>query len=451
MNLPVSQANERGLRRDRALFRTFLAGAGAQVATVGGSLISLPFVARTLSPSEFGVFVTITGLIALLGFADLGVGSALTTRIAVAVGEDDDEVLRKLIAAAFVIAGGAACVLAVVGALLIMVSPWARMTWTEGVRASALEACGQAAVAVTVTAMLGSFGSRILYGLQRGSTANLWIVASTIVSALATIVVSLLNGPLFAYVLAGAGVPAMIAVLCTVWVVLGSSAPILRPNWRAVRVNELVALGGASGWFFVIAVSGAAAYQTDVLVVAGVLGAASAGVYSVTVRVFGLVLNSIYPALLQLWPAFGEALARGDTAWVRSRLRSSTLLAGGAGILAGIVLSLGGKAVVSAWLTPEFAAPTSLFVAVGLWTSYTLLVTPYFFLLNAAGEARLHATLTVVVALVNVPVSIVLAGALGLAGPVIASLGVHACFAGVPAALRCRTILRSADLDHEAV
>ena len=82
--------------------------------------------------------------------------------------------------------------------------------------------------------------------------------------------------------------------------------------------RELLASGSA---FFLIQIAGAVVFSSDNLVVSHYLGAAQVTPYNVTWRLVMLtaVLQSlIFPAL---WPAYAEAYARRDYAWMRRAFR----------------------------------------------------------------------------------------------------------------------------------
>jgi O-antigen/teichoic acid export membrane protein len=407
-------------------------------------VLSLPFVTRALSTAEYGVLATLTGFVALLGFADLGIGSALTSRLAEAMGHDDMAAPKRLVSTAMVGAAVAALIVFVAGTVLAVFLPWQSILGAASISPGTLRACVLCLAACTALGITGSLGQRILYGLQRGSAANHWLVAATVSSAGTSILVSFLGGPLWTYVLATVGAPALVSTMCTWWVVVATRSPDLRPSRSLVARNGLVEMAGTSGWFFAIAVAAAASYQTDSLVVAAILGASSAGVYSVALRVFGLLSQAIYPALLQLWPAFGEALARGDTAWIRKRFRWSMILASTTSGLVGVVLVLVAPRLVSLWLTEELTPSRSLLVAMAVWTVYSLGTAPIFFLLYAAGKVRSAAIMGVSVAVANVPLSILFTQHLGIAGPILGSLVATFLFAGVPGGLAVQRLLREA-------
>jgi O-antigen/teichoic acid export membrane protein len=439
------EATHRGRHRDRALLRTFTASAGLQIATVAGAVVSLPFVTRSLSTPEYGVLATLTGFVALLGFADLGIGAALTNRLAEAMGRDDQDAPKKLVSTAMVGAGIAAVLVFAAGALCTITLPWQALLGAHSIPESTLRACVLCLVICTSVAIVGSLGQRILYGLQRGSAANHWLVGATCASAGTSILVSATGAPLWVYVLATVGAPALVSLICT-WrvVVVGTGNLDLRPRRQSVARAGLLDLAGTSGWFFAIAVATAMGYQTDSLVVAAILGASSAGVYSVALRLFGLLSQSVHPVLLQLWPAFGEALARGDTAWIRTRFRWSMILASVVSGLIGTVLVILGPSLVALWLTAALTPSRSLLIAMAVWTAYSLGTIPMFFLLYAAGKVRISALMAVAVAIANVPLSILFTHTVGITGPVLGSLVATILFSGVPGSLAVHRLLRDA-------
>jgi O-antigen/teichoic acid export membrane protein len=183
-------------------------------------------------------------------------------------------------------------------------------------------------------------------------------------------------------------------------------------------------------------------YQTDVIVVATVLGARDAGVYSVCMRIFALVTASISPALVQLWPAFTDAYARGDARWIRTRLYGTALVGGAVGLFASAVLVVIGPWLIGAWLTSDVVPPQSLMICCGLWTVYQLLNAPFFLLMNATNRARVHAYVAVGVASLNLPLSIWLAFVIGLPGPALGSFMAAALVQAVPGVMVTRRLLK---------
>lgn len=439
--MPDGRPGDHGRRRDRALLRTVGASAGLQVATVLGAVLSLPFVTRALSTAEYGAVVTIAGFVALLGFADLGVGSALTQRLAGA-DQDDTATRAEVVSSAFVAAAAAAAVVLSLGVLALPLVHWQGLLGTTEVSERGLQECILALTVSTSVAIVGGLGQRALYAVQRGGSANGWLVLATVAGAFSSIAVAQTGAPLWVYVAALVGSPALVSVACACWTFTATEVRV-RLRLRAVTASALRELCSTGGWFLLIAVSAAAAFQTDALVVSSVLGASSAAVFSVAARVTGLLTSSAHPALLQLWPAFSEALARGDTAWVRLRFWWATALAAGGAAFLGLVLVWIGPALIGTWLTPDLAPPRSLLISMVAWIAFSLGSSPLFYLLNAIGRVRAHALMSLAAASVNLPLSLALTHRIGIEGPVLGSLASSALFAVLPAAILVRKVLWS--------
>ena len=114
--------------------------------------------------------------------------------------------------------------------------------------------------------------------------------------------------------------------------------PWLRPSLKRVDRDVAGALLRIGSLFFILQVAVAVAYESDALVLTQILGPSSVTTYSVTMRVFLVVPALVGFVLAPLWPAYGEAISRGDTPWVRQTLRRA--------VKGGLLLSISGAGLL---------------------------------------------------------------------------------------------------------
>jgi O-antigen/teichoic acid export membrane protein len=88
-------------------------------------------------------------------------------------------------------------------------------------------------------------------------------------------------------------------------------------------------------------------------------GAEQVTSYAVTMRIVTLATGILYVLLSPLWPAYSEASAGGDTAWVRTAFRRSISAAAPLFGLGFIVLALFGKPVIRIWIGSGSAVPST--------------------------------------------------------------------------------------------
>ena len=114
------------------------------------------------------------------------------------------------------------------------------------------------------------------------------------------------------------------------------------------------------------------------------------------------VLNLDKGMLLQpLWPAYGEALARGDHHWVKATLRKSMLISTGFAAAASLVLFLGFDLITGLWLRTSVHAPAVMLLGFCTWAIIDALGNSFAMYLNGAHVVRFQ----VAVALLNAAVS----------------------------------------------
>ena len=125
-------------------------------------------------------------------------------------------------------------------------------------------------------------------------------------------------------VIAIAGAPVLATTLNTIHF-FGFVRPDLRPV-RALICRETAArISHIGGLFFVLQAVVALAFSADNFIVARLLGAVNVPEYSISQRMFALIATMSSMLVAPLWPAYGEAISRGDIGWVRHTLRNSLL------------------------------------------------------------------------------------------------------------------------------
>jgi len=289
-------------------------------------------------------------------------------------------------------------------------------------------------------AIPGSIGQRVLLGTQQGAVANIWSLVASIAQFAAVTAAAWSDAPVWVFVAATISIPVLVACLQSAWVFTRASH--LRPARSQVSREVVRHLLRVGGLFFALNLAAAVAYQCDTLITSAVLGASSAAVFAIALRMFGAASGLFATSLQQLWPALAEALARGDLEWTRRRFKqvltmSTALLSAAAGLLVVI-----GRPLARIWVGESLVPPLSLLLAFAAWTVYAHVMSQCGTLLNAAGVVGPQVAMGVVMAVVNVPLSIALTHQIGLAGPLVGSLVSHMLCVGVPVAFLVRRVLR---------
>jgi O-antigen/teichoic acid export membrane protein len=136
-----------------------------------------------------------------------------------------------------------------------------------------------------------------------------------------------------------------------------------------------------------------------------------------------------------LWPAYREALSRGDITWVRRTFRRSIQLSLSVAGLVSAVLVVIGVPLIAIWVGGTVDPTFGLILAVGVWTTLSAVGTALAMLLNGAQVMRFLVMTAVVMATANILLSIALTARIGISGVVWGSVIAYTLFTLIPSAV----------------
>jgi O-antigen/teichoic acid export membrane protein len=403
----------------------------AQVGSTAASLVLVPIALQYLGAERYGLWLVIASLGSLLAVADFGVGNGLVNAIAQANGRDDREAARESLSTAFLILTGFALGLGSCFVLGYGFVPWADVFNVHS--ATAVSEAGPAAFVFVVVALVGlpiAIVQRVRFGYQEGFINGLWLVGGTVASLLAVISLIRLHANLPLIVLASTIVPVVATALNGVS--LFRARRWLMPRRSSVSGSATRRTLGAGAMFFLLQVAIAVAYSSDNVFVARFFGAQAVAEYSITFRLFAMAPLLLGVVLQPLWPAYGEAISRGDIAWARRTLKRSLLL----GIAVVIPLTLLTLAlavpVIHLWVGPELTPSTGLLLGCAVWALLTVPGGAFAMFLNGANRIRFQVFTALAMTSAAIAGKVLLPGLLGISGVIWADVVAQAIFVTVP-------------------
>ncbi len=439
----LSTEEGRAHERHRRVMLTALASMLAKLLSVGTALISIPLTLHYLGVERFGMWMTISSLIALLAFADFGIANGVLSAVAQAQGKDDAPALRRVVSSGFFMLCGIALLIVLLFALSYPFVPWHTVFNVQGAQARA-EAGPALAVFVGCFAAAIALGmvQRVQMGLQMGFVASLWQCVGSVCALLGVLLAISLQAGLPWLVAALAGAPLLVALLNSLHF-YGRSRPDLRPRWRWISGHSSRELA-ATGWlFFVLQVTVGVAYTSDSIVIAQVLGAAAVADYAVPEKLFGLIAMGVTMALAPLWPAYGEAVSRGDSAWVQRTLKRSLQLATGIAAVAALLLLVLGPKIIALWVGAAVAPPMLLLLALACWKVVEAAGVALAMFLNGVRVVRLQLWCALPTAATAIGLKLLWVPLWGVAGAVWASVAAYLVFTALPVMWRLPGLLRT--------
>jgi len=437
----TATADGRASERHRRVALTALASVAAKVISVATALISVPLTLHYLGPERYGLWMTISSLVAILAFADLGIGNGMLNAMAAAYGRDDRAAIRGFISSGFVVLSAVALGLLALFAAAYSFVPWAALFNVKsalaqqevGPAVAVFIVCFALAIPVTIV-------QRVQSALQRGFLAALWQCGASVLGLAGVLVAIHHEASLPWLVFAFVGAPLLASVLNSL-LFFGRMQPELAPTLAAVSsgaANQLVRTGGL---FLVLQIVAALAYASDSLIIARVMGASAVADFAVPERMFSVVTLVLGMVLAPLWPAYGEAISRGDGAWVRRTLRRSVFTAVALSAVCSFSLLLLAPWLLELWVGKAIGVSSLLLVALAVWKTIEAGGNALAVFLNGAHVVRAQVVMAIFTAAAALFLKFTLVASMGIAGAVWATVIAYSLFTALPTAVLMPRIL----------
>jgi O-antigen/teichoic acid export membrane protein len=342
---PEGRAKER-LRRVMLAAIGMVAAKGISAITI---LVSVPLTVNYLGAERYGMWMTISSLITILSFADLGIGNGLVNLLAESHGRDDQESAIRYVSSAFFMLVGIGLLIVV---LYFIASTWISWERIFNVKSDlAIKELRPALAVFTICFALNiplGLIEKVQTAYQEGFHNSLWQGSGNIIALVGLLLAINLDAGLPWLVLSMAGVP-IVTTAINGWVQFHYRRPWLRPIWQAFDWTTSLRLTSIGGVFLLLQVMAILGSSSDNLIIARLYGVTAVTHYAVVQKLFSLALIPHY-IVAPLWPAFGEALARQDYDWAKKTLFRTILISCLFELMIAIPLLICGPKIISFWL-----------------------------------------------------------------------------------------------------
>lgn len=399
-------------RRIRLVSVTSIAARGSGVLV---ALVLTPFLVRGLGVVDYGIYETILSMVAWASLVQVGIGPSLVNALPSAIRGREHARVNALVATSLWSQAAMALVLVLgFAGLCAVIDPSVIVNAPPGSVADAMAAMTIAILAFA-SGLPGSLSRNVLSGFQAGHvTAALDVVTQLFMAA--AIIAVVMSSPSLVTATAARVLPEALVLSAALLYIRRRFS--IRLSVRCFRAAQARQLAGQSVGFFGIAVSGLVISSTDYLVIAHVVGPAAVTPYALTWKLGFVAILAIMAVLDAMWPAYRDAVAARDIAWIKTRHRQALRLSILTMLVTATLLTVFGNSVIAAWAGPSAAPSLALLCAVSSIFVLQGALLPVGRLLTSIGGVRENAQVAVLNAIVNLPLSLLLGyrfGAVGVA------------------------------------
>jgi O-antigen/teichoic acid export membrane protein len=408
--------------------------------SMGCNFIVIPLYIHYLGAEQYGLWLTASALTAYLGLVNLGITQTTANCFGAAVARKGHGEASRYLATAFWFYIKVVIVLSL---LILTTGPW--LPWTTLFKGSS--ALAEGARPLLLVASL-SFLFELPFSIFGACLSSIGRIKAHQQSLVFQSIVRLATS--FLCVTVGVRLLVLVVLLsltnvltsCLHFWLLRKAVPGVSAGRTHVDKALQRTMTNPSFLFFVLQMSAAIAFSTDVLVISTRLGTALVSAYSISQRLAFLAIGMVSTITSNYQPLFLEAYIKRDHVRLRALFLQCTWLSALLGITAALSLLVVGPFAIRLWVGKANYVgwfPFSMQVAL---VAVQVILMPAHGLLTVTNHHKRYAYSAAWEAVLNLGLSILLAGPLGVGGVAMATLAARLLGAGPVLLLESRKLLR---------
>lgn len=407
----ISSGDERSVQAKKNIAMSF----ANKVIAIFISLAIIPVTIDYLNADQYGIWITLSSIVAWLSFFDVGLGHGFRNRFAEAKARGDKKLARKYVSTTYF------TLILIFGVVLLIfecINPF--INWAAILNISQEEnQLLSVVVSIILIGVCTSFAANVVtIMLSADQKPAISAMIGTAGQGLALAVIYILT--LFprhdmryiAFALSLA--PVVVTISVSVWMFTHkykTFAPSIKLIDKSL-IKNIINLGIK---FFVIQISMILIFQVVNIILSRVLGPIAVTEFNVAYKYFSISMMVFNIILSPYWSAFTDAYTNGDYEWMQKIQKKLTkvwfLLSG-----VNLFLLACSPIVYNLWLHGSVDISLTTSISMFLYINVLSFSTMHMILLNGTGKVFLQMITYCACALIAIPSSILLCGRYGIPG-----------------------------------
>jgi O-antigen/teichoic acid export membrane protein len=394
------------------------------------SLVQIPITISYINPAEYGIWLTLSSVVGLFNFFDIGLSNGLKNKLAEANANGLNKLSNIYISTTYAIIGIISTTLFVIFFIFNFFLNW---NFILNVNSDLV-----ANLNILALIVFGSFCIQlILQILNSVLTAFHAIAKVSLVSCIGqicTLVAILIlkntvNSSLLYLIIILTFTPILVQLLATVYYFSKTYKSFI-PNFKMVEFRFAKDLLKVGGLFFFIQLGSLLLFQTDNIVITQLLGPEQVTVFNLCYKLFSVVVMIFTIIMNPFWSAFTDAYVKGDVKWIENifnKLYKYLLIL----IFLTFFIFTTSTYIFKLWIGNKIQIPLMLSFTMALYTISICWMMIHNIFINGVGKLKLQFYLYIIATFINIPLCVILGRIFGLIGITISNIIVVIFIGGV--------------------
>src|ERR1035437_7979587 len=404
LNSIINKGHHRSIKAKKNIIASFFLK-GISIAI---SLIVVPLTINYINPTQYGIWLTLSSIVAWFSFFDIGLSQGLRNKFAEAKAKGNDELAQVYVSTTYAIL---AIIFLIVWVIFLIVNHF--LNWAHILNISENMQSEVSTLAVIVFTyfclqfVLGIITTLILADQQPAKSSFISVLGQIFSLIFIFALVKNTQGSLVKLGIALCVSPVLVLIGANFFFFKGVFKK-YRPSFSKIKFQYAKGLFNLGLFFFIIQVAGIIQYQTANIIIARNFGTNDVTSYNIVYKYFGILSMLFGIFISPFWSASTEAYLKKDIPWIKNGIKKYNQL----NILllcVGIIMLIFSDRIYTLWLGKGTVnIPFSLSFWGWVFLSISMFGSKYVFFLNGISALRIQFWASVISPFLYVIVAITL-------------------------------------------
>jgi len=378
-------------------------------------LIVVPLTIHYINPTRYGIWITLSSMMAWFGYFDIGLGNGLRNRFAEAVAAGEYKLARTYISTSYAILS---IFIGVILVLFFCINPflnWSRILNTPADMETELFYLVNIVFILFCIQFVLQLITSVYIADQKPAKASLFQFSYNLVILIVIyILTKTTTGSLLKLGVTLSLTPVIVYIISSV-LVYKTEYKIYAPSFKFIQFKYAKDLLNLGIQFFIIQVMILVVFTTSNLIIAQLFGPAQVTPYNIAYQYFSLIIIAFSIIITPFWSAYTEAYAKLDFDWIKRSIKNLILIWIGF-IFLTIIMILLANFAYKIWVGKEINIPIRVTILLGLYVTLWNWNIIFTYFLNGTGKIRLQLYYYIAIGLINIPFAVFLGKKIGIPG-----------------------------------
>ena len=352
------------------------------------SLIMVPMTINYVSPTQYGLWLTISSIVTWISYFDFGFAHGFRNRFTEAIALNNRVLAKQYVSTTYAVLSIMFTVIALIVLFVNYFLDWSTLLNVSQDYGNELHSVFALLTVILCLNMVAGILTTMLTADQRPAYSALFIVIGQFLSLIVIYILTKITvGRLLYLAFALSGIPLLVLVVASFIIFSSKRYFDIAPSLKKVRFDLTKKIVGLGGQFFLIMICMLFIFQIVNIIIVRICGPDEVTKYNVAYKYFNILNMAMMIIITPFWSACTDAYTKKDYLWMNNIIKKLEKI-WRISIYALIMMIVVSNIFYKIWLGNSVQIPLSLSIMVGVYILVQNLCGMYIYLINGTSRVR---------------------------------------------------------------